>query len=77
MLASPITSKEVLMHRFNVPDMTCGHCARKITAALKSADPEARIEVSLGEHLVRIDSALTGQEIAQCLAEAGYSTQAV
>ena len=65
------------MYVFNVPGMTCGHCARKISQAVRSADPEAQVEVSIGEHLVKIESELTSQEIAQRIAEAGYPTQAV
>jgi copper chaperone len=64
------------MHQFNVPDMTCGHCASTITQALKSEDPAARVEISLAEHLVRVDSILSRDDIAQRIAEAGYTPSA-
>ena len=32
------------MHRFYIPNMTCGGCARSVTKALLSVDPQARIE---------------------------------
>ena len=60
------------MYQFNVPDMTCGHCASTITKAVRSEDPKAKIEISLGEHRVRVESGLAQEEIAQCIAEAGY-----
>jgi copper chaperone len=44
------------MVQFNVPDMTCGHCASTITKAVRSEDPKARVEISLGEHLVKVQS---------------------
>jgi copper chaperone len=65
------------MYRFNVPDMTCGHCASTITRAVKAEDANARVEISLGEHLVRVESELPKQEIAQRIAEAGYTPEAV
>ena len=61
------------MVQFNVPDMTCGHCASTITRAVKSADPNARVEISLGEHLVKVESELPREEVAQWIAQAGYT----
>jgi copper chaperone len=37
------------MYQFNVPDMTCGHCASAITKAVKAEDPNAEVEISLAE----------------------------
>jgi copper chaperone len=65
------------MYQFNVPDMTCGHCASTITRAVKAEDANARVEISLGEHLVRVESELPKEEIAQRIAEAGYTPEAV
>ena len=42
------------MYQFNVPDMTCGHCASTITKAVKSEDPDAKVEISLSNHLVKV-----------------------
>lgn len=61
------------MYQFNVPDMTCGHCVSTITKAVKKEDPKAKVEINLGQHLVRIESALSQEEIAQQIAEAGYT----
>ena len=61
------------MYQFSVPDMTCGHCVSTITKAVKSEDPKAKVEISLGEHLVNVESELPQEEIAQSIAEAGYT----
>ena len=61
------------MHQFTVPDMTCGHCVSTITQALKAEDPKAKVEISLEAHLVKVESSLPGDEIAQCIVEAGYT----
>ena len=65
------------MYHFNVPDMTCGHCVSTITKALKSEDPNAKVEISLNEHLVKVESQLPKEEIAQSITEAGYTPTAV
>lgn len=61
------------MHRFNVPDMTCGHCAGTITKALKALDPQARIDISLADKRVQVESGLPLAEIARQISEAGYT----
>lgn len=64
------------MTQFNVPDMTCGHCVGTITRALKDLDGEARIEISLREHLVKVDSRLAPEALAGAIREAGYTPRA-
>ena len=65
------------MYQFNVPDMTCGHCVSTINKAIKSEDPKAKVEISLGQRLVKVESELSGADIAQCVAEAGYTPTVV
>ena len=64
------------MYRFNVPDMTCGHCASTITKAVQAGDPKAKVVIDLPQHLVAVESALPQAEIARQIAEAGYTPQA-
>lgn len=61
------------MYQLRVDDMTCGHCAGTITKALKAEDPYAKIEISLADHLVKVDSAMAAEEISACIAAAGYT----
>ena len=65
------------MYQFNVPDMTCGHCVSTITKSVKSEDPKAKVEINLAQHLVKIESALSQDEIAQQITEAGYTPSPV
>ncbi len=60
------------MRRFNIPNMTCGGCARSVTKALLSADPQARIETDPPTREVRIDSGLDEGTLLAVLSEAGY-----
>jgi copper chaperone len=63
------------MPRFLVPDMTCGHCVSTVTKALKAEDPHASVEIALAQKLVSVESTLPAEEIAACIAEAGYTPQ--
>ncbi len=61
------------MIEIKVPDMTCGHCVKTISEALKGLDATARIEVLLADHLVRVESREAQEAILRCVAEAGYT----
>jgi copper chaperone len=59
---------------FDVQDMSCGHCASTITQAVKQADPQARVDIDLAAHLVRIEpAAADADELREAIAEAGYT----
>lgn len=60
------------MIRFNIPNMTCGGCAKSVTKTLLSVDPQARIETDPPARQVRVDSILDGSAFVAPLEEAGY-----
>ena len=60
------------MIQFTLPDMTCGHCVRTVTATVQQLDPEAKVSADLGSHTVQIDSRLPADQLAKALAEEGY-----
>ena len=64
------------MYQFNVPDMTCGHCASTITKAVRTEDPQAKVEVDLAHRVVKVTSALSQETVAQQITEAGYTPSA-
>lgn len=57
---------------FHIPNMTCGGCARSVTKALLSIDPQARIETDPPAREARMDSALDKSAFLVVLSEAGY-----
>lgn len=63
------------MYRFNVPNMTCGGCARSITKALQGVDPGAGIETDPSTHEVRVVSAIDERAFLDALQDAGYPHQ--
>ncbi|MEO8391320.1 MAG: heavy-metal-associated domain-containing protein [Polaromonas sp.] len=60
---------------FNVPDMSCGHCAGVINKAVKALDPAAQVSVDLPARKVTIESSEDRQTVAEALAEAGYPAE--
>jgi copper chaperone len=57
---------------FTLPDMTCGHCVKSVTAAVLRVDPAARVTADLPCHQVRIETSRSAQDVATALADEGY-----
>lgn len=60
------------MLEFNLPDMSCGHCASTVTKTVQQVDPAAKVEVDLASKKAKVDSNADRQQIAEALSEAGY-----
>jgi copper chaperone len=65
------------MLTFQVPDMTCGHCASAISRALAAVDKDVRLDIRVQQKLVRIASAAPAAELAQAIQDAGYTPREV
>ncbi|MFO1133068.1 MAG: heavy-metal-associated domain-containing protein [Hyphomicrobiales bacterium] len=63
--------------KFNVPDMSCGHCVATITKAVKALDPAAEVKTDLAAKSVTVESAVPASSIARALDEAGYPNTGV
>ena len=62
------------MIAFKVDDMTCGHCVRTITQAVKGVDAGATLRIDLASHRVEIDTAKADQrQLQAAIADAGYT----
>lgn len=55
-----------------LPDMTCGHCARTVTATVQKVDPAATLKIDLPSHRVDIESQRPDEEFRKALADEGY-----
>jgi copper chaperone len=55
-----------------LPDMTCGHCVKTVTATAQRLDPAARVQTDLATHRVIIDSSVSPEAIEAALAAEGY-----
>ena len=57
---------------FELPDMSCQHCVRAITEAVRRVDPAAALTTDLPAHRVHIESSRSPADFAAALSEAGY-----
>jgi copper chaperone len=60
------------MIEFQLPDMTCGHCASRVAQTLKLTDPACQVSVDLKAQKVQVQSTDDRQTLADALTEAGY-----
>lgn len=60
------------MHEFQLPNMTCGHCAGMVSQTLQKTDPECKIQVDMPKRTVTVQSAEDRQTLTEALTEAGY-----
>lgn len=60
---------------FQIPDMTCGHCVKAVTDAVKAADPAAEVQIDLPTHRVQVQTGAPREQVVAKLVEAGYTPQ--
>jgi copper chaperone len=65
------------MITLKVPDMSCGHCAGVITAALSAFDPAAVVGFDMHNRQVQIDTTYSAASVMAALEAAGYPATAV
>lgn len=58
--------------KFNVPDMSCGHCKASVEAAIRSVDAQAEINVDLTSKNVDITSTAREADLIAVLAGKGF-----
>jgi copper chaperone len=64
------------MINFNVPGMTCGHCARTITTAVQEVDPTAQVNIDLPSKNVAVTSGAQPERLKAAIENAGYDVTA-
>ena len=65
------------MIEFNVQDMTCGHCAGRITKAIAGVDANAKVDIKIEGRTVSVESKATADELADAIKDAGYTPQVI
>ena len=66
---------EIPMLRFQIPNMTCGGCAKSVTRILQSIDPKARVETYPPLHEVHVETTANESVLLTVLKEAGYPAE--
>ena len=60
------------MHEFHLPTMTCGHCASRVSTALKRVDPACEVRVDMPQRKLSVRSDEDRAALVEALSEAGY-----
>jgi len=58
---------------FNVQGMTCGHCERAVTQAVKTLDPQAEVKIDRAAGKVDVQTGQPREAVAKAIAEEGYA----
>lgn len=59
-----------------IENMTCGGCAKSVTKAIQSVDPNAEIETNPAARMVKIETTATSAALQRVLEEAGFPATA-
>ena len=60
------------MTKFNVPEMSCGHCKAAIEKAVASVDPKASVNVDLESRTVEIEASVDDTTLVDAMKSEGY-----
>lgn len=58
---------------FNVKGMTCGHCERAVTQAVKTVDPQAEVKIDRTTGKVEVQSDQPREALIAAITEEGYA----
>jgi copper chaperone len=58
--------------KFNLPDMTCGHCAATVTKTLLALDSEAQVHIDRPARQVQVSTSAEREALVAALSEEGF-----
>jgi copper chaperone len=61
---------------FQVTGMTCGHCEKAVTRAIRQIDPQAEVQIDRSQNKVEVQSQQPREALARAIAEEGYAVAA-
>ena len=59
-----------------VQGMTCGHCEKSVTTAIKLLDPLADVTIDRSQNRVEVTTDQTREALAEAIREEGYTVAA-
>jgi copper chaperone len=63
---------QTFQYTFEVSGMTCGHCEKAVTRAIKQVDPAAEVVIDRARNKVDVQSEQPREALAKAIAEEGY-----
>ena len=61
---------------FTVTGMTCGHCEKAVTRAIRQLDPQAKVKIDRAANKVQVQSTQARDLLSKAIAEEGYAVAA-
>ncbi len=61
---------------FTVTGMTCGHCEKAVTRAIRQLDPQAEVKIDRAANKVQVQSTQARDLLSKAIAEEGYAVAA-
>jgi copper chaperone len=61
---------------FTVQGMTCGHCEKAVTTAIKLVDPQAQVTIDRTQNRVEVNTTVPRNTVAEAIREEGYQVAA-
>jgi copper chaperone len=61
---------------FTVTGMSCGHCEKAVTQAIRQIDPAAEIRIDRSQNLVEVQSQQPREALSRAITEQGYEVAA-
>ncbi len=61
---------------FTVTGMTCDHCEKTVTRAIRQLDPQAEVKIDRAANKVQVQSTQARDLLSQAIAEEGYAVAA-
>lgn len=65
------------MMEFKVAGMSCGHCVRAVSEAIRGIDPQAEVEVDLAAGRVSVQSRQSVDVLLAAIRDEGYEAEAL
>ncbi|MDP3253906.1 MAG: cation transporter [Hydrogenophaga sp.] len=61
---------------FDVKGMTCGHCEKAVTSAIRQLDPQAQVRIDRASNRVEVETTQAREALAKAIREEGYQVEA-
>lgn len=61
---------------FTVQGMTCGHCEKAVTTAIKTLDPQAQVTIDRAHNRVDVTTEQPREALAAAIQDEGYEVLA-
>ena len=59
-----------------VTGMTCGHCEKAVTRAIRQVDPQAEVTINRTANRVDVQTGATREQLAEAIIGEGYAVTA-